>query len=162
VQGAAKSQSLNHTRLDAKGVELQLQWFPAEVNRKSIIQSLSLSYGLTGLDKSAGNEASSYLLDYLRHKINLSAVHFLFCPSLKASWQLDIQDRTGHYVDMNTGRPESFAPFALLNLKVTWEASHVALFAEARTLFDTAYFDYVGLLQPGFFVMAGVRVKIGG
>jgi iron complex outermembrane receptor protein len=63
---------------------------------------------------------------------------------------------------MNTGRPEPFAPFALLNLKVTWEAPHVILFAEAHNLFDTAYFDYVGLLQPGFFLMAGVRVKIFG
>jgi iron complex outermembrane receptor protein len=162
MQGAAKSQSLNHTRLDAGGVELQLQWFPAETNRRSFLQSLSLSYGLTALDKTATDEASSYLLDYLRHKINLSVVHLLFCPALKASWQLGVHDRAGHYVDMDTGRLKPFAPFALLNLKVTWEAPHVLLFAEAHNLFNTSYFDYVGLLQPGFWLMAGVRVKIFG
>jgi iron complex outermembrane receptor protein len=161
LQGAAKSQSLNYTHLDAMGAEWQLQWTPAAVNKKSVVQCLALSYGATYLDKSAGNEASSYLLDYLRHKASLSVTHLLFSSCLKASWQFDVQDRAGNYVDIDTGRPASFDPFALLNVRVTWEAPRVALFAEAHNLFDTSYFDYAGLVQPGFWLMAGMRVRIG-
>ncbi|MDR3180401.1 MAG: TonB-dependent receptor, partial [Prevotellaceae bacterium] len=161
VQGLAKSQSLNYTHLDALGAEWQLQWTPGAVNKKSFVQSLSLSYGFVYLDKSADNEASSYLLDYLKHKANLSLEHLLFSPCLKASWQLGVQDRAGNYVDIGTGTPKPFDPFALLNLRVSWEAPRVALFAEAHNLFDTQYFDYAGLVQPGFWLMAGVRVRIG-
>jgi iron complex outermembrane receptor protein len=162
VQGADRSQSLNYTRLDAIGAEWQLQWFPAEANRRSFIRVLSLSYGFTYLDKSAGDAASSYLLDYLRHKVNFGMEHLLFFPRLKASWQLAVQDRAGNYVDIDTGRPASFAPFALLNLRVSADLPHAVLFAEANNLLDARYFDYAGLVQPGFWLMAGVRVKIFG
>ena len=154
------TQSLNHTRIDAMGAEGQLQWTPGDVNRKSFLQSLSVSYGLTSLDKSAGDDASSYLLNYLRHKVNVTVAHLLFSPSLKVSWQLGVQDRAGNYVDIATGRPEPFAPFALLDLRLSWDTRHAVFFAEAHNLFDTHYFDYAGLVQPGVWLMAGVRVKI--
>ena len=161
VQGAAKSQSLNYTGLDAMGAEWQLQWTPGAVNRRSFVQSLSVGYGFTYLDKSAGNEVSSYLLDYLRHKANLAVEHLLFLPALKASWRLGVQDRAGNYVDIDTGQPKSFSPFTLLDVRLSWETRHAALFAEAHNLFDARYFDYAGLVQPGVWLMAGVRVKIG-
>jgi iron complex outermembrane receptor protein len=160
VQGAGKSQSLNHTRLDALGAELQLQWLPAEARSTSVLRRLSLSYGFTRLDKSAGNDASSYLLDYLRHKVNLDAEHLLFFPWLRASWQLALHDRAGNYVDMDTGRPAPFPPFALLNLRVSGDLPHAVLFAGANNLLGARYFDYAGLVQPGFWLLAGIRVKI--
>ncbi|MDR2449508.1 MAG: TonB-dependent receptor [Prevotellaceae bacterium] len=162
MQGMAKSQSLNYTSLNAMGAEWQLQWTPAAANRKSFVQCLSLGYGFTGLDKSADNEASSYLLDYLKHKANLTVEHLLFLPCLKASWQLGVQDRAGNYVDIDTGETKPFGAFALLDLRLSWETRHTALFAEAHNLFNTHYFDYAGLVQPGVWLMAGVRVKIGG
>jgi iron complex outermembrane receptor protein len=160
VRGDSISQSLNHTHLDAMGAELQLQWTPASLNKHGFVQHLSVSYGLTHLDKSAGNKVSSYLLDYLRHKVNVGLTHLLFASSLKASWQFAVQDREGNYVDITSGDPKPFDPFALLDVRVTWDMPRVAFFAEAHNLFNTVYFDYAGLVQPGFWLMAGVRIKL--
>ncbi|MDR3184904.1 MAG: TonB-dependent receptor, partial [Prevotellaceae bacterium] len=154
VQGFTKVQSFNHTSLNALGVEQQLQWTPAVVDKNRFVQVLSLNYGFTRLDKSEDNELSSYILDYLKHKVTFGLEHLLFVPGLKASWQLAFQDRAGTYKDIDTDVPKPFDPFALLNLRVSLDTRRTVFFAEAHNLFDTQYFDCAGLVQPGFWLLA--------
>jgi iron complex outermembrane receptor protein len=160
VQNLAKSQSRNYTHLDAMGAELQLQWTPAKVDKRRFLHMLGFAYSFTYLDRDAGNTVSSYALDYLRHKVNVNLTHGVFFPQLTAAWQLAVQDRAGNYADVQTGDVKPFEPFTLLNLKLSWDEKHFTLFAEANNIFDVAYFDYAGLVQPGFWLTAGVKVKL--
>ncbi len=158
TQGETRSKSLNHSQINAIGTELLLSYTP--LNKTSYIQYLSLGYTFTNLDKEHRDKTTSYALDYLRHKLNLSVEHLVFHPKLKASWSFSLYSRSGNYIEHNTGSTLPYKPFLLSDLRLAWDASTYSLFTEINNLFNTHYFDYGGLIQPGFWLNIGVSLKM--
>ncbi len=159
TEGAERSKSLNYSRVDAMGAEFQWQWDRLKAHPGSWLQRLGLAYSFAYVDKAAGALETSYILDFLRHKLTFDVEHLVFFRQLKAAWSFAFQDRAGTYADYYTGAVTSFSPFALLDLKLTWEERRWAFFVEADNLFNTAYFDYAGLPQPECWWQTGVRLK---
>jgi iron complex outermembrane receptor protein len=160
VEKKEKSQSLNYGKVDAMGGEVQLQWHPSNHTVRNVIRKAGISYGFTSIDKHTDNDATSYILDYLKHKVSVSLEHLLFYHKLKVFWQLNFQDRAGHYADVKSGDVKAFDPFFMLDVKVTWEEKYSVFFAEVNNMLDVSYFDYAGLIQPGCWFSAGIKVKI--
>lgn len=52
-------------------------------NPKSIIQQIGFSYTFTKLDKENAPQTTSYVLDYLKHKININLVHLVFIQKVE-------------------------------------------------------------------------------
>ncbi len=160
TEGGARSQSRNYSGVDAVGTEFQLQWNNRETHPRSFFRRAGLAYSFTYVDKAPGELETSYVLDYLRHKLTLTAEHELFSPKLKAAWALAFQDRAGTYADYHSGEVRPFDAFALLDLRLNWEEKHAVFFVEINNIFDTTYFDYAGLPQPGLWWLTGVKMKL--
>ena len=159
IEGEDKSQSMNHTEVDVAGVELSAQWLPSFYSRSSFIQNIGVSYTYINIDKKSGANGSSYTLDQLRHKANLSIEHLLGLKGLKAQWNFSLADRMGSYVSA-TGTTEPYEVVFLTNLKVQWQKSIFTVFAEAINLFGEKYFDYGGIEQPKHWFSGGIAVSI--
>ena len=105
---------------------------------------------------------SNYALEYLRHKFVATLDHRLFAH-LGASWVLRVQDRNGHYMQVDrTNRPNSSTPHAPAlrharypRRETALDADRYRLFCDLRNVTDSRYFDLGNVEQPGFFVMAG-------
>ena len=73
------------------------------------------------------------------------------------------QDRVGNYEAFEDGRSlgqRAYAPYSLLDARLTWEPARWRLFAEANNLLNVRYFDHGNIPQPGFWFRAGFSYRI--
>ncbi len=145
--------SMNHSRVNAAGTELFLTWKPG-----NYVRLFESSYAFTLLDKEAGTLMSKYALDYLKHKFNTRLEHPIY-KNFAASWHFSAQQRMGTYNDTE-GNLQTYRPFCLLDGRVFWSRKELTLYLEAGNLFNTRYYDYGGILQPGRWLRAGIRIQI--
>ncbi len=154
----------NLTNLNTKGLEFSVSINPSKLFARDIfIQSLDLSYGYLTEDKESGAYISKYLLDYLKHKIDIRLTHGI-CRNLSASWLISYQDRNGTYTlwDGNKyGNEVDYTPIWLVDTRINWVKNSVNLFIEASNLLNKTYFDYGNVEQPGIWAKAGIVVKLG-
>jgi iron complex outermembrane receptor protein len=153
----------NLTKLNTSGVEFSAKINPSAIfEKKFFIQSLDLSYGYLTQDKESGTFISKYLLDYLKHKIDIKLTHSI-SKNLNASWLISYQDRNGTYtswIGNKYGNEMEYAPLWLVDSRINWNRNLVTLYLEVNNLLNTTYFDYGNVEQPGIWGKAGVVLKI--
>ncbi|MEI7831112.1 MAG: TonB-dependent receptor [Prolixibacteraceae bacterium] len=156
--------SRNLTNLNTSGVEFSARLNPsALLERKIFIQSLDLSYGYLIQDKESGTFISKYLLDYLKHKIDIKLSHSI-SKYLNASWLVSYQDRNGTYtswIENKYGNEVDYAPLWLVDSRINWNRNQFTLYLEVNNLLNITYFDYGNVEQPGIWGKAGVIIKLG-
>lgn len=114
--------------------------------------------------------ASSYAMDYLRHKLVLTLSSRLV-SSLNATLSYRWQQRMGSFVEYTPtdagdgavtyqASPRPYKPYGLLDLKLSWDSSRCQFYAEAINLTSYRYFDIGNVRQPGFMFMAGVQIHV--
>ncbi len=115
--------------------------------------------------------ASSYAMDYLRHKLVLT-LSSRIVSKLNAMLSYRWQQRMGSFVQYTPTTAEDgsvayaaatrpYQPYGQLDLKLTWNDSHYKLFVEANNLTSYRYYDIGNVRQPGFWFMAGAKFIIG-
>ncbi|HET7733084.1 MAG TPA: TonB-dependent receptor [Paludibacter sp.] len=147
--------SKNLTAVNALGTNLSVVHY----FENSVIKKVSTSYSYLQMDKSAENYISKYALDYLKHKFIVS-VDYQLLKSLSASWTGSYLVRSGTYTLPTTTVLQNYQPYFLLDGKLVWSEGKYDIFASANNIFDTKYFDYGGLTQPGINFNVGVRLKL--
>ena len=111
--------------------------------------------------------ASSYALDYLRQKL-VVRLDSRLTSRLHASLTYRWQERMGDFVRYTptpSGGPaagfvatkQRYRPYALLDLRLQWTAPRYELFVEASNLTNHRYYDLGNVLQPGIWLMAGMK-----
>jgi len=154
----------NITSLNTSGIEFSAKLNPSELfHKKLFVRSLDLSYGYLTQDKESGTFISKYLLDYLKHKIDIRLTHAI-CKNMSASWLVSYQDRNGTFTlwdGIKYGNEVSYSPLWLIDSRINWIKNQFNLFFEANNLLNKAYFDYGNVEQTGVWVKAGVVVKLG-
>ncbi len=148
-----KWKSMNHTRIDAMGGEIT-----AAYKGGFWAKNIQASYAYVHLNKDAGDLISRYALDYLQHKINLHYVHGIG-KQVDASWMLNYQDRQGNYVNKH-GNKISYAPFATIDTRITWQKEQTRLYAEVSNILNQHYYDYGGVPIAGRMLKVGVTVQL--
>jgi iron complex outermembrane receptor protein len=143
------------TDVHSLGTELAVDYRPGW----RWLTSLHADYSYLHVNKRLGELQSLYTLDYLKNQAHVRGVHPV-AGRLSAAWQVTYNDRAGSYKDLKTGSITAFKPYAVCDLKVQWDEKHYRIFAEATNLFDTKYFDFGNLPQPGIWVKAGLSVKV--
>jgi len=146
----AKWQSVNHTRLNAYGLEATLR-IPSKIGL------LDLSYSYIYQDKT--NEpgiVSQYALEYLRHKFvaGLQTKEWKgFSMRLNCRWQ----DRVGAYTSFD-GTLCDYRPYALVDTRIQKKAQHYTVYVEVNNLFDNrSYVDFGNVQQPGLWIVSGIK-----
>ncbi|HKK10869.1 MAG TPA: TonB-dependent receptor, partial [Bacteroidales bacterium] len=152
----------NLTDVNARGIELSWDYFPAKANQDHFVKNLRVSYNYLDMEKSAQGLISRYVLDYLKHKISLLMQHQVV-SKLNASWGITFQDRKGGFViyeDGAFGEETSYDPFLLMDLRLSWKEKRWKIFAEASNLLDKAYYDHGNVPQPGRWLRFGADYEI--
>jgi len=140
------------------------------------IQLLSAHYTLLHGSKSANQYQSYYVMDYLRHKLNIGITHRII-EKVNAHWQVSWQDRNGTYLHYNaddgseTSTP--YESFWQVNLRIYRQTEHSPLlwrgvggevrlniFAEASNLGNKQHHDIGNIILPGRWIRAGIAVTL--
>ncbi len=114
--------------------------------------------------------ASSYALDYLRHKLVLKLNSKIY-KELNATLVFRWQDRQGKFVKYSPFLDEDgvlqynaktvpYSPYGLLNLKLYWKSSRFNFYLDFENLTNHKFYDIGNVRQPGFCVMAGATFDI--
>ena len=139
--------------LDNKGFELNLNLLPQELwSVNCPLRKLSAKYSYIHEDSEydVAVISSKYAMDYLRHKVVLSADGRLWKRlNLSLSWRW--QDRVG------VNNPS----YALTDARLSWDASRWSVYLDATNLFDKKYYDYATIPQPGLWCRIGAKFKFG-
>jgi iron complex outermembrane receptor protein len=151
--------SMNHTRINQKGVELSFTITPSPESRFNRIVSAGISYTFLDAVSGHGQLLSKYALDYLRQQIT-SSVNFRIAGKWVGLINLTWRDRNGNFQDVS-GKIQSYRPFWLLDARISRKSGIITVFSDIANILDTQYYDYGGILQPGMWIRAGLTVDIG-
>ncbi len=150
--------SANHADISFAGIEASLTITPSAEMPNGSLQSLRLSYSYLQGDSAEDNMLSKYVLDYLRHQLNLS-IDFMIVARLHNSTTFTWRDRNGAWQDAGGGIV-SYEPFWLADTRFSWKTEHITLYAEASNVFNSRYYDFGGLIQPGTWVRGGLVMNL--
>jgi len=151
-------QSVNHTRLNAYGIEASVTADLSQLRQQpSALPTLHLSYSYITQDKDLEpGIVSQYALEYLRHKLVASAQSNLW-RQLSLRVDLRWQDRVGAYTTFD-GDIRDYRPYALMDARLQWKAPRYTVYAEVNNLLDNrSYVDFGNVAQPGAWFTIGAR-----
>ena len=139
--------------LDNKGFELNLQLLPQELwSENCPLRKISAKYSYINEDSEydVAVISSKYAMDYLRHKVVLSADGRLWERlALSLSWRW--QDRVG------ANNPS----YAITDARLSWDAPKWSVYFDTSNLFNKKYCDYATIPQPGLWWRIGTVIKFG-
>ena len=147
--------------LDNVGVHVQGKLLPSELLGRDVwVRSISLGYTFIHQEKhdAEGVVKSNVAMEYLRHKVVANLSHRIV-SRLSMSWDFRWQERVGNY--LSGGELHPYRPYAILDAKLHWDAPRYQVFVQATNLTNRRYYDLGSVPQPGIWVMAGARVKLG-
>ena len=153
--------NINHVK--AYGVEFSSTFdLRQAIAGQTVFRDLNINYSYIHQNKKpeAGYE-SYYVLDHLRHKLNIGIDHTLGIRNLWASWNFLYRDRVGYYTVSATNSQQNYSDFWLTDLRLSWKKQKVVIYAEATNLFDRRYADLGELIQPGRWIKGGIQVEFG-
>lgn len=143
----AEWQSVNHATVNSIGLETDLQ---LTIHRSKF--KVSYSYIHQDKEQEVGI-VSQYALEYLRHKLVVSA-HLPLIKHLSLGLDYRWQDRVGSYTDFE-GSVNHYKPYMVTDARLTWQQTKWKAYIEANNLFDVSYRDYGLVEQPGRWVIVG-------
>ena len=139
--------------LDNKGFELNLNLLPQELWSEACpLRKITAQYSYINEDSEydVAVISSKYAMDYLRHKVILSADGRLWKRLfLSLSWRW--QDRVGR------DNPS----YAITDARLSWDAPKWSVYFDASNLFNKKYYDYATIPQPGLWWRIGTKIKFG-
>lgn len=142
-----KWQSTQLTKLDTYGVEVC-----ASYTGGRILRNLTVSYGWLHSSKDASEHITKYTLDYMKNKVAIQCGINI--------WKGFVAEVTASWYDRNETLDASYNPYWLINARLSWNRDIWTIYAEATNLFNTEYYDFVGLRQPPRWITAGVILTI--
>lgn len=151
--------SMNHTKVDLSGFEIfAKKTFNLPMVSKTMSSNIEVNYSYTHADKDSDNLMSYYVLDYLKHKLDI----ILTLPIHETggiSLNISRQHRVGDYLVYEDGTyagKVSFEPAWISGLKVYHGFNNVQIFTEVSNLFDTNIVDIANVPQPGRWFRLGL------
>lgn len=155
-------QPRNLTEINNTGLELFLQFLPQEKWGHPLPEKISVSYVKNSMKKNDFDFISNYVLDHLNYKLVLQYQH-----KIGKRFYIDIrsvfQDREGTFTGFKNGSFGSeieYAPFGLIDAKLSYSAKNMLLFVMANNIFNTKYYDVGNVLQPGTWIKTGLHYRI--
>ncbi|MBQ9641538.1 MAG: TonB-dependent receptor [Bacteroidaceae bacterium] len=150
--------------------------FPELLGERSVLRDLTVQYSFIHQSRhdDVDLDDSYYGLNYLRHKL-VASLTVRPIRRLTATLSYRLQDRMGTYYEYDTShttpnalgwqtytfmQKSSYKPFSLLDLRLQWTERHYELYAQLNNLTNHRYVDFGNVLQPGFWFMGGVRLKL--
>ena len=139
-------------QMDNKGAEINLQMLPRQLwGDNALVRKIGVQYSYIYEESDYDVDVimSKYAMDYLRHKVIVSADSKIWKNlNLSLSWRW--QDREG----------KSNPAYALLDGRLSWDTAKWSAYIDGSNIFAKKYYDYVSIPQPGSWFRFGVRFSI--
>ena len=139
-------------QMDNKGAEINLQMLPRQLwGDNALVRKIGVQYSYIYEESDYDVDVimSKYAMDYLRHKVIVSADSKIWKNlNLSLSWRW--QDREG----------KSNPAYALLDGRLSWDTAKWSAYIDGSNIFDKKYYDYVSIPQPGSWFRFGVRFSL--
>ena len=139
-------------QMDNKGAEINLQMLPRQLwGENALVRKIGVQYSYIYEESDYDVDVimSKYAMDYLRHKVIVSADSKIWKNlNLSLSWRW--QDREG----------KNNPAYALLDGRLSWDTAKWSAYIDGSNIFDKKYYDYVSIPQPGSWFRFGVRFSI--
>ncbi|WP_372933001.1 TonB-dependent receptor plug domain-containing protein [Mariniphaga sediminis] len=151
-------QSMNHTTINSRGIEINLQYFPNKHLGTQWPNKIQFSYLYNNQSKEQGELISYYVLDNLRYKF-VASVNQEILENLTVDLKLTYQDREGNFTLYQNQKPAGetpYKPFFLTDAKVQYQIYPLKIYVSANNLFNRTYFDLGNIAQPGRWMKAGI------
>ncbi|MHC1776446.1 MAG: TonB-dependent receptor plug domain-containing protein [Lentimicrobium sp.] len=162
LPGDEKWQSMNLTEVNITGIEAGFDLAFSDLNNKSFLRYAGLHYTWLDAGKESEGFTSLYVLDHLRHKLDLSLGHRITLKS-GIDWKLSLQDRAGGYQPYTDGAYTAevpYKPVMVADVRAFYNFSKLQLFFEVTNLTDATIVDHANVPQAGRWIMGGVKVKL--
>lgn len=153
-------------KLDNRGYEVNISLLPQEIWAQNAVTRLRIGYAYIDQERKDDVEffKSNYAMEYLRHKF-VAGIDHRIVGCLTATWNFRWQQRMGSYIiyenNKSTGVSKPYAPFGLLDVKLMWTKPRYELSIAMNNVTSYRYYDLGNVSQPGFWLMAGAKIKIG-
>ena len=153
-------------KLDNRGYEVNISLLPQEIWAQNAVTRLRIGYAYIDQERKDDVEffKSNYAMEYLRHKF-VAGINHRIVGCLTATWNFRWQQRMGSYIiyenNKSTGVSKPYAPFGLLDVKLMWTKPRYELSIAMNNVTSYRYYDLGNVSQPGFWLMAGAKIKIG-
>jgi iron complex outermembrane receptor protein len=157
--------TVNYGEIQFVGFEASAQLKPQNLQSISLpINYLTVSYSYLQSNKQSGDFESKYVLDHLKHKLNLSACVPVW-KSVALSWQSSYQERKGGFSPWNSSTSSfdaevAYKPVWLSDARIFWKTDNWRIFVEASNIFDVQVYDQAEVLQPGRWFKLGVTYGV--
>jgi iron complex outermembrane receptor protein len=154
-EGSLTTQAANLREVTFNGMETSL--LLRERYNDSFGVSFGVSYTFIKADESSDGFESNYVLDFLRHKLDIRTS--LSLPAdLKLSFRYSLQDREGGYYSPVEGEEVEFLPVGLLGATLSREFMEGKLRANIRVdnALDEEYVDIGNVMLPGRWMRASL------
>tara|TARA_B100000768_G_scaffold176328_1_gene188920 strand:- start:221 stop:1210 length:990 start_codon:yes stop_codon:yes gene_type:complete len=150
-EGSLTTQAANLREVTFNGMETSL------LLRDRYNNSFGVSYTFINAEESSDGFESNYVLDFLRHKLDIRTS--LSLPAdLTLSLRYSLQDREGGYYSPVEGEEVEFSPVGLLGATLSREFMEGKLKANVRVdnALDVAYVDIGNVMLPGRWMRASL------
>ena len=139
-------QALNFTEVNTNGLEINLWFYPLSFLPDFPIKRINVNYTTLYSDKHTDGFASKYVLDYLKHQINVNFDLFFF-KRVRQVWQVRYKERVG------------FSGVFLFDTKILYPVKQVEFFLEGTNLFNQNYSEIGSIPLPGRWFRVGFSVN---
>lgn len=143
-----KWKSTQLTTLDTFGADATLSY-----RTGGWLRHATVSYGWLTADKNTTGGVTKYALDYMRHKLT-------FQVGVRVWRGLSAEITAGWYDRNATATETAVDPFWLMDARLSWDTGIFTVYVDATNLFNSTYYDFVGLRQPPRWLTAGVVITI--
>ena len=157
-----KWHTTNFTNLHTHGISTGGRW---DAGNDYPLQSVSAYYTYMNSAKPENQSISYYVMDYLRHKLDLSITHRMI-EKVCAHWQVCRQHRNGNYMQYNaedgSETETPYEAFWQINLRIYRQTERLNIFVEASNLGNRQHHDIGNIVLPGRWVRTGIAVTLSG
>lgn len=146
-------------RMNNVGVELNAALMPQQLwGATCPLRSLTAKYAYIhdDADYDVAVIMSKYAMDFLRHKVVLGAdIRLWRTLSLNLSWRW--QNRK---VDLNPSYDILDARLSWSDIRLGNSGIGLTLYIDGSNIYNTKYYDYINIPQPGHWFRAGVKLTL--
>ncbi len=154
----------NITELNTMGGEFTVSIDPAALfNASKFIEHLRTSYSYTEISLSSDEYISNYALDNLRHKWLLDiGIELPWNFSLNSNTRLYSRNGTYLLYNAETGSSEElpYKNYILNDLSIRYTIKQISLSIDISNVMNVEYIDLGSFIQPGRWIIAGLRVNL--
>lgn len=162
LNGSNVTEAANLTEVNFIGVEAEgrINLSSLYETKDAFVKGINVRYTGMEADQTSEGFESNYVLDYLKHKLNVGVNHSL-TGRLNMAWNIRYQYREGGYFLAATNIEVPFGGYTLVDLRLYQQTKVAYWFVEMANLFNQQYEDIGSVQQPGRWLRLGIKYNIG-